>query len=146
MGRMVCRFFPFLICVILLEVFNSKASAGFVSPDALPEAQSLWPVGARRGDRGPAGDDSRSGFWNNVFYLGFLLFARDSEVSSGAPCQTGAGSFERPPIPQAGYLEDERSSTAELAAWLVRERRILMIHPYAGRLFRPPRDTAFRAM
>jgi hypothetical protein len=139
--RIVDLFLPFLVSLIALAVLDSKASAGFVSPDALPEPTSLWSAGAPSGDSRPAREDPRSGFWNNVFYLGFLLFAHDSRVSSGAPSQAGSGSFERPPVPQAGWLGDHTSSHAEMVTWLVRERRILMIDPYVCRLFRPPRDT-----
>jgi hypothetical protein len=137
---MVFRFLPFLICLIVLAVMDSRASGGFVSPGALPEGRSLWSAGTPGGDGRPVRDEPHSGFWNNVFYLGFLLFAHDSEVSSGAPCQAGTGSFEQPPVPQAGCLRDQRAPCAEIVRWFVRERRILLIHPYVCRLFRPPRE------
>jgi hypothetical protein len=143
LGRMFYRFLPFLIGLAVLVMLDSKASASFVSPDALPEAKFLWSGAAQSGASLPAQEDSRSGFWHKVFYFGFLLFAQVSEFSPGAHGQAGTGSFERPPLPQASFLADQKTVFADIVTWIVREKMTLMMIPYAGRLFRPPRTTVY---
>lgn len=133
---MLSRVSLFLIGLIFLVVFDSKARAGFALPDSLAAPAAGCCEGAGKEESGDDLDGSAPGTWQ-------FFFKQVCEASAPACCGAGSSSPGPLPLPELPCLNDSEEASPESITGLLCRSSVTEVTPYVCRLFRPPRGEHF---